>query len=389
MKIHEYQAKEILRRYGVATPRGQVTADPEEAARIGSEMGGRSVVKAQIHAGGRGKGGGVKVAKSPEEAREIAGRILGMQLVTPQTGPEGQTVKKVLVEEALDIATELYVSVTLDRARAMPLMMASKAGGMEIEEVAARDPQAIFRQPFDPLLGLLPFQARAVANALGLKGDTGRKAAKLVTALAAAYLATDASLVEINPLLVTGGGDVLALDAKMSFDDNALFRHPEVVAMRDLAEENPMEVEAGKYNLNYIKLDGDIACMVNGAGLAMATMDIIKLYGGEPANFLDVGGSASQDAVKNAFRLLVSDPNVRAVLINIFGGIARTDRIARGVVAAIGELGDVKVPVVVRLEGTNVVEGREILRQAPFQFIVAEQMADAAEKVVAAAKGGR
>jgi len=238
-------------------------------------------------------------------------------------------------------------------------------------------------------VGLLPFQARAVARALGLKGDTGRKAAKLVTALAAAYVAIDASLVEINPLLVTGGGDVMALDAKMSFDDNALFRHPDVVAMRDLAEENPMEVEAGKYNLNYIKLDGDIACMVNGAGLAMATMDIIKLYGGEPANFLDVGGSASQDAVKNAFRLLVSDPNVRAVLINIFGGIARTDRIARGVVAAIGELGDVKVPVVVRLEGTNVVEGREILRQAPFQFIVAEQMADAAEKVVAAAKGGR
>jgi succinyl-CoA synthetase beta subunit len=389
LKIHEYQAKEILRRYGVATPRGQVTADPEEAARICSEMGGRCVVKAQIHAGGRGKGGGVKVAKSPEEAREIAGRILGMQLVTPQTGPEGQTVKKILVEEALDIATELYVSVTLDRARAMPLLMASKAGGMEIEEVAARDPQAIFRQPFDPLLGLLPFQSRAVANALGLKGDTGRKAAKLVTSLAAAYLATDASLVEINPLLVTGGGDVLALDAKMSFDDNALFRHPDVVAMRDLAEENPMEVEAGKYNLNYIKLDGDIACMVNGAGLAMATMDIIKLYGGQPANFLDVGGSASQDAVKNAFRLLVSDPNVRAVLINIFGGIARTDRIARGVVAAIGELGDVKVPVVVRLEGTNVVEGREILRQAPFQFIVAEQMADAAEKVVAAAKGAR
>ncbi len=389
MKIHEYQAKEILRRYGVVTPRGQVTADPEEAARLCAELGGRCVVKAQIHAGGRGKGGGVKLAKSAEEAREVAGRILGMQLVTPQTGPEGQKVRKVLVEEALDIATELYLSVTLDRARSLPILMASRAGGMEIEEVAERDPQAIFRQEFDPHLGLLPFQARAVARFLGLKGDTARKAAKLVTALAAAYLATDASLVEINPLLVTGGGDVLALDAKMSFDDNALFRHPDIVAMRDLAEENPMEVEAGKYNLNYIKLDGDIACMVNGAGLAMATMDIIKLYGGAPANFLDVGGSASQDAVKNAFRLLVSDPAVRAVLINIFGGIARTDRIARGVVAAIAELGDVRLPVVVRLEGTNVEQGREVLRQAPFQFIVAEQMADAAEKVVAAAKGDR
>jgi succinyl-CoA synthetase beta subunit len=389
LKIHEYQAKEILRRFGVATPRGQVTADPAEAARLCAELGGRCVVKAQIHAGGRGKGGGVKLARSPEEARELAGRILGMQLVTPQTGREGQTVRKVLVEEALDIASELYLSVTLDRARSLPILMASKAGGMEIEEVAARDPQAIFRQEFDPQLGLLPFQARAVARALGLKGDTARKAAKLVTALAAAYMATDASLVEINPLLVTGGGDVLALDAKMSFDDNALFRHPDVVAMRDLAEENPMEVEAAKYNLNYIKLDGDIACMVNGAGLAMATMDIIKLYGGEPANFLDVGGSASQDAVKNAFRLLVSDPHVRAVLINIFGGIARTDRIARGVVAAITELGDVRLSVVVRLEGTNVEQGREILRQAPFQFIVAEQMADAAEKVVAAAKGNR
>jgi len=389
LKIHEYQAKEILRRYGVATPRGQVTADPAEAARICTELGGRCVVKAQIHAGGRGKGGGVKLAKSPAEAREAAGRILGMQLVTPQTGPEGQTVKKVLIEEALDIATELYLSVTLDRARERPILMASKAGGMEIEEVAARDPQAIFRQEFDPALGLLPFQGRAVARALGLSGDSARKAAKLVASLAAAYLATDASLVEINPLLVTGGGEVVALDAKMTFDDNALFRHPDVVAMRDLAEENPMEVEAGKFNLNYIKLDGDIACMVNGAGLAMATMDIIKLYGGEPANFLDVGGSASQDAVKNAFRLLVSDPGVRAVLINIFGGIARTDRIARGVVAAIEELGDVRMPVVVRLEGTNVEQGREILRQAPFHFLVAEHMADAAEKVVAAAKGGR
>jgi succinyl-CoA synthetase beta subunit len=389
LKIHEYQAKEILRRYGVATPRGRVAEDPEEAARISAELGGRCVVKAQIHAGGRGKGGGVKLAGSPEEAREVAGRILGMQLVTPQTGPEGQTVRKVLVEEALDIATELYLSVTLDRNRERPIVMASRSGGMDIEEVAARDPEAIFRQEVDPHLGLLPFQARAVARGLGLAGDTARKAAKLVAAVVAAYLDTDASLAEINPLLVTGGGDVLALDAKMSFDDNALFRRPDVVAFRDLAEENPMEVEAGKFNLNYIKLDGDIACMVNGAGLAMATMDIIKLHGGEPANFLDVGGSASQDAVKNAFRLLVSDASVRAVLINIFGGIARTDRIANGVVAAIEELGGVPVPVVVRLEGTNVEQGREILRNAPFQFIVAEHMADAAEKVVAAAKGAR
>jgi succinyl-CoA synthetase beta subunit len=387
VKIHEYQAKEILRRYGVATPRGRVTEDPEEAARICEEMGGRCVVKAQIHAGGRGKGGGVKLAKSPEEAREAAGRILGMQLVTHQTGPEGQTVRKVLIEEAADIARELYLSVTLDRARERPVVMASASGGMDIEEVAARDPQAIFRLTVDPQLGLLPFEGRAIARALGLTGATAGKAAKLASALVSAYLATDASLVEINPLMVTGGGDVMALDAKMNFDDNALFRHPDVVAMRDLAEENPMEVEASKFNLNYIKLDGNIACMVNGAGLAMATMDIIKLYGGEPANFLDVGGGASQEAVKNAFQLLISDPSVRAVLINIFGGIARTDRIARGVVGAIEELGDVRHPVVVRLEGTNVEEGRRILREAPFHFIVAEQMADAAEKVVAAARG--
>jgi len=386
LKIHEYQAKEILRAHGVATPRGRVTDDPAEAGRICAELGGRCVVKAQIHAGGRGKGGGVKLAGSPEEAREIAGRILGMRLVTPQTGPEGQVVRRVLIEEALDIARELYVSVTLDRHAGKPIVMASAAGGMEIEEVAARDPGAILRQEVEPLLGLLPFQGRALARGLGLSGATGGKAAKLLSALTGAYLATDASLIEINPLLVTGGGDVLALDAKMTFDDNALFRRPEVLAMRDLAEENPMEVEAAKYNLNYIKLDGNIACMVNGAGLAMATMDIIKLYGGEPANFLDVGGGASQEAVKNAFRLLVSDPGVRAVLINIFGGIARTDRIARGVVGAIEELGNVTLPVVVRLEGTNVEQGREVLRQAPFQFIVAEHMADAAEKVVAAAR---
>ncbi len=387
MKIHEYQAKEILRRYGVATPRGKVTDDPSEARTICEELGGRAVVKAQIHAGGRGKGGGVKLAGSPEEAEQLAGEILGMQLVTHQTGPEGQLVRKVFIEEALNIAEELYLAMTLDREASKPLIMASRAGGMDIEEVAAEDPSAIIRQHFDPHLGLLPFEARAVVDGLGLKGKTARQGAKLVTALAKAFLETDASIAEINPLLITGEGDVVALDAKMNFDSNALFRHPDIVEMRDLAEENPLEVEASKFGLNYIKLDGNIACMVNGAGLAMATMDIIKLYGGEPANFLDVGGSASQEAVKNAFRILVSDPSVKAVLINIFGGIARTDRIASGVVGAIQELGDVSLPVVVRLEGTNVEQGREILQKADFDFLVARNMADAATKVVAATGG--
>ncbi|MEE8278150.1 MAG: ADP-forming succinate--CoA ligase subunit beta [Thermoanaerobaculia bacterium] len=387
MKIHEYQAKEILRRYGVATPRGRVTKEPAEARAICEEWGGRCVVKAQIHAGGRGKGGGVVLAGSPAEAEEAAGKILGMRLVTPQTGPEGQQVRKVLVEEALDIASELYLSVTLDRAAGKPLVMASAAGGMEIEEVAAANPDAIVRELIDPHLGMQPFQARTLARRLGLDGATAVKAAKLAASLVRAYLETDASLVEINPLLIAGDGEVVALDAKMNFDANALFRHPEIREMRDLAEENPLEVEAGRYGLNYIQLDGDIGCMVNGAGLAMATMDIIKLYGSEPANFLDVGGSASQEAVQNAFRILVSDDNVRAVLINIFGGIARTDRIANGVVAALDELGGVALPVVVRLEGTNVELGRKILQEADFDFIVAEQMADAAEKVVTAAKG--
>jgi succinyl-CoA synthetase beta subunit len=391
LKIHEYQAKEVLRRYGVATPRGRVTERAEEAREICEQWGGRCVVKAQIHAGGRGKGGGVKLAQSPAEAEERARQILGMKLVTPQTGPEGQEVHRVLVEEALDIDRELYLSVTLDRGAGKPLIMASRSGGMDIEEVAARDPEAILRQHFDPFLGLQPFEARRVASALGLEGGTAKQAVKLVTALARAYVDTDASLVEINPLLVTGGGDVVALDAKMGFDDNALFRHADVAEMRDLAEEAPAEVEASKHGLNFIKLDGTIGCMVNGAGLAMATMDIIKLYGGEPANFLDVGGSASQEAVANAFGILVSDPAVEVVLINIFGGIARTDRIARGVVGGITELGGVEVPVVVRLEGTNVEEGRRILRDADFEFIVADHMADAAEKAVAAAagRGGR
>jgi succinyl-CoA synthetase beta subunit len=388
LKIHEYQAKEILRRFGVATPRGEVTDRPAEARRICEELGGRCVVKAQIHAGGRGKGGGIRLAGSPAEAEERAREILGMRLVTPQTGPEGQTVRKVWVEEASDIARELYVSVTLDRARGMPLLMASKEGGMDIEEVAARSPEAILKEHVHPHLGLLPFQARNLAAGLGLAGDTAKAGRTLLAALVECYLRTDASLVEINPLVVTGDGRVVALDAKLAFDDNALFRHPDVREMRDLAEENPIEVEAGEHGLTYIKLDGSIGCMVNGAGLAMATMDIIKLHGGEPANFLDVGGSASQEAVANAFRLLVSDRAVRAVLINIFGGIARTDRIARGVVAGIEQVGGVTLPVVVRLEGTNVEEGRRILREADFEFLVAEGMADAAEKAVAAAKGG-
>jgi succinyl-CoA synthetase beta subunit len=387
LKIHEYQAKEILRRYGAATPRGRVTDDAAAAASICEEMGGRCVVKAQIHAGGRGKGGGVKLAGSPAEAVEHAEAILGMQLVTPQTGPEGQLVRKVLIEEALDIASEYYLAVTLDRQAGAPIVMASAAGGMNIEEVAAENPEAIVRQEFDPHLGIQPFQARSVAGRLGLTGGTARQAQKLIAALAAAFVDMDASLAEINPMLVTGAGDVVALDAKMNFDDNALFRHADVREMRDLAEENPLEVEAGNFGLNYIKLDGNIGCMVNGAGLAMATMDIIKLVGGAPANFLDVGGSASQDAVSSAFRLLVRDPNVKAVLINIFGGIARTDRIAAGVVDALGELAEVSLPVVVRLEGTNVEKGRQILRDSDFDFIVAENMGDAARKAVDAAQG--
>jgi succinyl-CoA synthetase beta subunit len=388
VKIHEYQAKEILRRYGVATPRGRVTDDPGEARRICEEWGGRCVVKAQIHAGGRGKGGGVKLATSPDEAETLASEILGMQLVTKQTGPAGQLVRRVLVEEALDIKAEYYLSVLLDRAIGKPLIMASAAGGMNIEEVAAEDPEAIVKQPVDPHLGILPFEARRVARKLGFEGTTARKAAKLITSLVKAYVDTDASLAQINPLLETGDGEVLALDAKMSFDDNALFRHPDIGEMRDLAEEDALEVEASEFGLNYINLDGEIGCMVNGAGLAMATMDIIKLYGSEPANFLDVGGSASQEAVQNAFRILISDKGVKAVLINIFGGIARTDRIASGVVAALADLGGVDVPVVVRLEGTNVEQGRQILADSEFDFIVAANMGDAAEKVVAAAKGG-
>ncbi len=387
LNIHEYQGKDILRRYGAAVPQGRMTEDPKRAREICEELGGKCVVKAQIHAGGRGKGGGVKLASSPDEAERLAGEILGMQLVTHQTGPEGQEVKKVLVEELLDIDREFYLAVTLDRAERAPVIMASTEGGMDIEEVAAKNPDAIKRVIVDSHLGIQPFQARRVASALGLEGKTARQAAGIVTSLMKAYMASDASLAEINPLVVTGDGTVFAGDCKLNFDDNALFRQKDIASMRDLDEEDPFEVEASKYGLSYIKLDGNIGCMVNGAGLAMATMDIIQFSGGEPANFLDVGGSASQETVTNAFKIIASDPSVKAVLINIFGGIARTDRIARGVVGALEELGDVGLPVIVRLEGTNVEEGRRVLEEADFDFLVATDMSDAAQKAVAAAGG--
>ena len=385
MKVHEYQAKSLLARYGVAVPRGEVTDDPSEARRIASRLGGRAVIKAQIHAGGRGKGGGVKLGKDPEEASELARKILGMTLVTPQTGPGGRIVKKVLVEEALEIDRELYVGITLDRGRGLPAMMASRSGGMEIEEVAAKDPRAIVREVLDPGLGMFPFQARKLAFALGLSGDSFRKAVAFLQALFRAYVETDASLAEINPLAVTRSGEVLALDAKMTFDDNALFRHSDIREMRDLAEEDPLEVEASKFGLNYIKLDGSVGCMVNGAGLAMATMDLVKLAGGEPANFLDVGGGANEEQVKNAFRIILSDKSVRAVLINIFGGIMRCDIIAAGVVVAVKEMG-LSIPVVARLEGTNVDRGKEILRQSGLKIAAADGLADAAAKAVEAAR---
>jgi succinyl-CoA synthetase beta subunit len=387
MKVHEYQAKSILAKYGVAVPRGEVADSPAEVRDIAKQIGGPVVVKAQIHAGGRGKGGGIRVAQDAEEAFRHATAILGMTLVTPQTGPEGRVVRKVLVEEALKTDRELYLGITLDRSRARPMVIASKSGGMEIEEVAARDPKAVVRVPVDPALGMFPFQARRLAFDLDLKGDAFKQGTALMQALFRAYLETDASLAEINPLLVTQAGRVLALDAKMNFDDNALFRHPEIREMRDLAEEDALEVEASKFGLNYIKLDGNVGCMVNGAGLAMATMDLVKLAGGEPANFLDVGGGASEEQVKNAFRIILSDRNVRAILINIFGGIMRCDIIARGVVAAVREMG-LSLPVVVRLEGTNVDEGKRILSESGLTVTPAEGLADAARKAVEAALHG-
>jgi succinyl-CoA synthetase beta subunit len=382
MKIHEYQAKAILARYGVPVPRGEVAFSAGEAGEIARRLGGQIVVvKAQIHAGGRGKGGGVKLARSSEEAERIAAEMLGMTLVTRQTGPEGRVVSRVLIEEGLQMTRELYLSLVLDRASGKPVMMASAAGGMDIEEVAAATPEKIIKVYIEPGVGLVPFEARRVGFAIGLDGPQVSKAVKLMSSLYDAFVATDASLVEINPLVVTAAGDLLALDAKVNFDDNALYRHPDQKDLRDLGEEDPLEIEASKFSLNYIRLDGNIGCMVNGAGLAMATMDIIKLAGGEPANFLDVGGGANADQIRNAFKILMSDRNVRAVLINIFGGILRCDVLAQGVIAAVKDL-SVTMPIVIRMEGTNVEEGKAMLKESGLNFTTADSMSEAASKVV-------
>src|SRR5580658_10441730 len=388
MKSHEYQAKALLARQGVPVPRGEVALTVEEAEAAAQEIGGSVVVKAQIHAGGRGKGGGVKVAKDATEAAALAEKIIGMTLVTHQTGPEGRLVQRLLIEETLPIDKELYLGVVLDRAAGKIVFMASAAGGMEIEEVAAHTPEAILKEFIEPGFGLMPFQARKLAFGIGIPGPAINGAVAAMMALSKACMETDASLAEINPFILTKDNKVYALDAKINFDDNALFRHKDVVELRDLNEEDPLEVEASKFGLNYIKLDGDIACMVNGAGLAMGTMDIIKYAGGSPANFLDVGGGANADQVKNAFRILLSDPGVKAVLINIFGGILRCDTLATGVVAAARDLG-IKVPIVIRMEGTNVELGRQVLAESGFNFTVADGMKDAAEKVVALAKGAK
>jgi succinyl-CoA synthetase beta subunit len=389
MKIHEYQAKSILSKYGVVVPRGEMAQTPEEAEQAARNLlnagAGGVVVKAQIHAGGRGKGGGVKLAKSVDEATQLARKMLGMTLVTHQTGPEGRVVGRLLIEETLPIEKEFYLGVVLDRQTAKNVFMASAAGGMEIEQVAAENPDAIVKEYVEPGLGLQAYQARKLAFALGLKAAQINPAVKFMMALYKAAEETDASLVEINPFISTTDGRLLALDAKMTFDDNALYRHPDIKDLRDVTEEDPLEVEASKYGLNYIKLDGTVGCMVNGAGLAMATMDIIKYAGGMPANFLDVGGGANEDQVTHAFEILLSDKNVRAVLINIFGGILRVDTLANGVVAAARKT-NIQLPIILRLEGTNVEAGREILKNSGLNFIVAETMKDAAEKVVAAAK---
>jgi len=389
MKIHEYQGKAILKKYGVAVPRGVMATTREEAEAAAQDLLGSGatgvVVKAQIHAGGRGKGGGVKIAKSVEEAGEIAGKMLGMRLVTHQTGPEGRIVHRLLVEETLPIEKELYLGILADRDEAKPVFMASAAGGMDIEQVAAERPEAILKQYVDPGMGLEPFQARKIAFALGLKPQQINPAVQFLTGLYRAFLETDASLVEINPFVSCTDGRLFALDAKLTFDDNALFRHADLRELRDITEEDPLEVEASKYNLNYIKLDGSVGCMVNGAGLAMATMDIIKYAGGMPANFLDVGGGANAEQVAHAFEILLSDKSVRAVLINIFGGILRVDTLAAGVVEAAKKT-NIQLPVVLRLEGTNVEEGKNILMESGLNFVVAETMKDAADKVVAAAR---
>ena len=385
MKIHEYQAKEILRQYGVPVPRGQVVFSAGEARKVAEELGGRVVVKAQIHAGGRGKGGGVKLAEDASAAEEFAGQILGMTLVTHQTGPEGRLVKRVLVEETLPIGRELYLGIVLDRKLERPVLMASSEGGMDIEEVAAKTPELILKETIDPGLGLMPYQARRLAYAMNVAGPAVAGTVDAMLALSKAYAETDATLLEINPFVITTGERAVALDAKMDFDDNGLFRHEALGQYRDLDEEDPLETEAAAHNLNYIKLDGSIGCMVNGAGLAMATMDIIQYAGGSPANFLDVGGGANADQIKNGFRTILSDPNVKAILINIFGGILRVDVLAEGVVAAAREL-EIRVPIVLRLEGTNVEKGREILKNSGLDFTVAPEMKAAAEQVVALAK---
>ncbi len=389
MKIHEYQAKAILAKYGVAVPRGEVAMTPQDAVEIAKRLGGPvAVVKAQIHAGGRGKGGGVKVSKGLEAVEANAKAILGMQLVTHQTGPAGQRVGRVLVEEGLAIARELYVGMLVDRSTKKIVLMASADGGMDIEEVAAKTPERIHKALVEPGTGLLPFQAQQLAFAIGLTGDSVKKATKLMLALYQAFLASDASLLEINPLIVTEAGDLLALDAKMTIDDNALYRHADFRDLRDLSEEDPLEVEASKFALNYIRLEGNIGCMVNGAGLAMATMDIIKLSGGQPANFLDVGGGANAEQIRNAFKILMSDTNVKAVLINIFGGILRCDVLAAGVIAAVKELG-VPVPIVIRMKGTNVDEGKKMLAESGLNFTTADTMGEAAVKVVQLAGGAQ
>jgi succinyl-CoA synthetase beta subunit len=386
VKIHEYQAKSVLARFGVPVPRGEVALASAEAGDIARRLGGEVVVvKAQIHAGGRGKGGGVKLARSPIEAEQLAKQMIGMTLVTHQTGPEGKQVGRVLIEEGLQIDRELYLSIVIDRASASPVIIASAAGGMDIEEVAASHPEQILRETIDRGTGIVPFQARKLAFGMGLDGAAAGKLVKVLDAVYKAFVETDASMIEINPLILTKAGGLLALDAKVSFDDNALYRHPDLRDLRDVTEEDPLEVEASKFSLNYIRLDGNIGCMVNGAGLAMATMDIIKLAGGEPANFLDVGGGANAEQIKNAFRILMADKNVKAVLINIFGGILRCDILAQGVIAAVTELG-VPVPIVIRMEGTNVEEGKRMLKDSGLNFTTADSMGEAADKVVSLAK---
>ena len=387
MNIHEYQAKEVLRKFGVATLKGQVANTPEEAKAAAQSMGGNIwVVKAQIHAGGRGKGGGVKVAKSLDEVQDLAKKILGMQLVTHQTGPEGKKVHKVFIEQGCNIAKEYYVACLIDRATGRPAMMASSEGGMDIEEVAEHRPEAILKVDIDPTVGLAPFQARELAFGIGMSPDVVNKAVKFFMGLYKAFEACDCSIAEINPLVVTKEGDVLCLDAKMNFDSNALYRHTDIMEMRDLNEEEPAEIEASKYDLAFIKLDGNIGCLVNGAGLAMSTLDIIKLHGEAPANFLDVGGGANKEKVTNAFKIILRDPNVKGILVNIFGGIMKCDIIADGVIAASKEVG-LKVPLVVRLEGTNVELGKKMLKESGLNIIPADDLTDAAQKIVKAIRG--